>query len=59
MTQNEQDFLKRAKRVGNVATGDHVRFMHQGIPVQGRGTISQSSGTTPEPTGPGHPPQRA
>ena len=32
---------KRAKRVGNVATGDHVRFMHQGVPVQGRGTISK------------------
>ena len=31
---------KRAKRVLGVATGDYVRFVHQGNPVQGYGAIS-------------------
>ena len=31
---------KRAKRVLDVATGDYVRFVHQGSPVQGYGAIS-------------------
>ena len=31
---------KRAKRVLDVATGDYVRFVHQGNPVQGYGAIS-------------------
>ena len=31
---------KRAKRVHDVATGDYVRFTHQGSPVHGYGTIS-------------------
>ena len=31
---------KRQKRVGNVATGDYVTYVHQGQKVQGYGTIS-------------------
>ena len=31
---------KRAKRVGGVATGDYVRFIHKGAPVHGYGSIS-------------------
>ena len=31
---------KRAKRVLDVATGDYVRFIHQGSPVHGYGAIS-------------------
>ena len=31
---------KRQKRVGNVATGDYVTFVHQGQRVHGYGTIS-------------------
>ena len=31
---------KRAKRVLDVATGDYIRFIHQGSPVQGYGAIS-------------------
>ena len=31
---------KRQKRIGNVATGDHVTFIHQGQRVHGYGTIS-------------------
>ena len=33
---------KRAKRVGNVATGDYVTFIHRGITVHGYGTISHN-----------------
>ncbi len=32
---------KRQKRVGNVATGDHVTFIHNDVRVHGYGTISK------------------
>lgn len=34
---------KRQKRVGNIATGDYVIFLHQGTQVQGYGAISHQS----------------
>ena len=33
---------KRDKRVGGIATGDHVKFIHRGIAVHGYGTISHN-----------------
>ena len=40
---------KRQKRVDNVATGDFVSFIHQGVRVYGYGTINNESVAFPKP----------